>query len=182
MTASETPQRFALPARLLHWTVAAAMPIQIYLGWAAEWETERIESFRLIRSHYQLGIVIFGLMLLRVLWRVGYGAPLRLQAQRRWQSLVAATVHGLLYALLLTMPVSGYVIWVWMDGPMDILGVVHLPRLFTPPVDDETGRALAWYIHYYSSWAVIALVALHIIAALWHQYVRRDNLIATRML
>ncbi|ATY31139.1 cytochrome b [Sphingomonas psychrotolerans] len=182
MTACEAPQRFALPARVLHWTIAAAIPIQIYLGWAAEWETERTESFRLIRGHYQLGIVIFGLVLLRVLWRVGYGAPPSLHARPRWQSPGTAMVHGLLYVLLVTMPVSGYVIWVWMDGPMDILGVIHIPKLFTPPVDDETGRALAWYIHHYSSWAVIALVALHVIAALWHQFVRRDNLIAARML
>ncbi len=182
MTATETTQRFSFPARLLHWAVAAAIPIQIYLGWAAEWEEARAESFRLIRSHYQLGVVIFGLMLLRILWRVGYGVPAHLEAEPRWRSVLAATVHWLFYALLLTMPVSGYVIWVWMDVPMDILGIFHLPKLFTPPVEDETGRALAWYIHYYSSWAVIALVTLHVTAALWHQFVRRDNGSAARML
>lgn len=182
MNASKPAQRFSFPARLFHWVVAAAIPVQIYLGWAAEWEDARAESFRLIRSHYQLGVVIFSLMLLRILWRVGYGAPSGLEGEPRWRSSLAATVHWLLYALLLTMPVSGYVIWVWMDVPMDVLGIVQLPELFTPPVEDERGRALAWYIHYYSSWTVTALVALHVIAAVWHQFVRRDNSIAARML
>ncbi len=182
MMMSPPAQRFSLPARLLHWVVAAAIPVQIYLGWAAEWEDARSESFRLIRSHYQLGVVIFSLMLLRILWRVGYGAPSGSEGKPRWRTALAATVHWLLYALLLTMPVSGYVIWVWMDVPMEVLGVVELPKLFTPPADDETSRALAWYIHYYSSWAVIALVALHVIAALWHQFVQRDNGIGARML
>lgn len=182
MIANQPAQRFSFPARLFHWIVAAAIPVQIYLGWAAEWEDARAESFRLIRGHYQLGVVIFSLMMLRILWRVGHGAPSSVEGEPRWRSILAATVHSLLYALLLTMPISGYVIWVWMNVPMDVLGVVQMPKLFAPPAEDETGRALAWYIHYYSSWAVIVLVALHVAAALWHQFVRRDNGIATRML
>lgn len=174
--------RFSLPARLLHWIVAATIPFQVYLGWAAEWEDERIESFRLIRSHYQLGVVIFGLMLLRVLWRIGHGAPPIRQVVSRPERALVGTVHWLLYALLLTMPLSGYVIWVWMDAPMDVLGIFDVPRLFTPPSEDETGRALAWYLHFYSSWAIIVLTAVHIAAALWHQFIRRDGGILARML
>jgi cytochrome b561 len=83
--------------------------------------------------------------------------------------------------LLLTMPVSGYVIWVWMDVPMDAFGFFELPRLFTPPIEDETGRAVAWYIHCYGSLAVIALIVTHIGGACWHQFVRHDNGITATM-
>lgn len=182
MSASQAHDRFSLPARLLHWTIAAIIPVQIYLGIAAEGEANRAASFRLIQQHYQLGITIFGLMLIRILWRIGYGPPHGPKSEPRWRRFAAAAVHWLLYALLLAMPVSGYVIWVWMDVPMEVFGIATLPRLFTPPIEDETGRAVAWYIHYYSSRTVIALAVVHVGAALWHQFVRRDNGISSRML
>jgi cytochrome b561 len=181
MIAHQPTTRFSLPARWLHWIIAVVIPIQIYLGYAAEWESDQGESFRLIQQHYQLGILIFGLMLLRIFWRVGYGTPPHPTDELRWRRLSANLVHWLLYMLLLTMPVSGYIIWVWMDVPMDAFGFVMLPRLFTPPMEDETGRAVAWYIHHYSSWLVIPLVVLHISAALWHQFIRQDNGIKATM-
>jgi cytochrome b561 len=181
MISSQPTTRYSLPARLLHWVIAAVVPIQIYLGYAAEWESDRRESFRLIQQHYQLGLLIFGLMLLRIFWRVGYGTPPHPKDEPRWRRLTANTVHWLLYALLLTMPVSGYVIWVWMDVPMNAFGFLELPRLFTPPIEDETGRAAAWYVHYYSSWLVIALIIIHVGAASWHQFVRRDGSVVATM-
>ncbi len=182
MTKPRTDHRYALPARALHWIVAAAIPVQVYLGHAAEREADRDASFRLIQQHYQLGVAIFALMLLRILWRVGHGTPPRPRGEPRWRRLVAVTVHWLLYALILTLPVSGYVMWVWMDAPMDVAGLGELPRLFTPPAGEETGRALAWYIHTFSAWLVVALVAVHVGAALWHQFVQRDQAITSRIL
>lgn len=181
MIANQPTTRFSLLARLLHWIIAAVIPIQIYLGHAAEWEPDRGESFRLIQQHYQLGVLIFGLMLLRILWRLGYGTPPHPKDEPRWRRLTANTVHWLLYLLLLTMAVSGYVIWVWMDVPMDAFGILELPRLFTPPIEDETGRATAWYVHNYSSWLVIALIIIHVGAACWHQFVRRDDSVIATM-
>lgn len=174
--------RYSLPARVLHWLVAAGVALQIYLGWAAEWEERRSESFQLIHTHYQLGVVIFGLMVMRLLWRIASPPPPFAQDQSRLMRASAATVHWLFYALLITMPISGYVIWVWMNVPMDVFGVFDVPRVFTPPVEDETGRALAWYVHFYSSWLLIGLVIAHVIAAVWHELIRRDGAISKRML
>lgn len=178
MRSTASASRLSLPARLLHWLVAAAVATQISLGSAAEWEERRAESFQLIRTHYQLGVVIFGLMVMRLLWRIANTPPPPAPDQSRLARASAATVHWLLYTLLLTMPISGYVIWVCMDMPMDVLGIFELPRLFTPPVEDETGRALAWYVHLYSSWAVVG----HVSAAVWHEFIRRDGTISARML
>lgn len=182
MISSQPTTHYSLPARLLHWIIAAVVPIQIYLGHAAEWEADRGESFRLIQQHYQLGLLIFGLMLLRISWRLGYGTLPHPKGGPRWQRLAANTVHWLLYVMLLTMPVSGYVIWVWMDVPMEAFGVLELPRLFTPPIEDESGRAAAWYVHHYSAWLVIALIMIHVGAACWHKFVRRDDSVIASMI
>lgn len=174
--------RYARPARLLHWLVAIGVVVQIGLGWASEWTEEREASFQLIRNHYQLGVILAALMVMRILWRVTKGGPRPDPAEPLARRRAASAVHIALYSLLLIMPVSGYVIWIWMDAPRDVLGLFEVPRLFIPPAEDETWRANAWYIHVYGSWALIALVLGHVGAALWHEWVLRDRLIRRRML
>jgi len=175
-------QRFRLPARILHWLVALAIPWQIYLGWAAELAVSRETGSRLIHLHYQVGVTIAALMVLRLTWRITYGAPEFPVGEPLWRRRLAAITHWALYALLLLLPASGYVIWVWMNAPMDVFDLFELPKLFTPPAEDETGRALAWYVHFWAGWTLIGLIALNVGAALWHQFARRDGLISRRML
>ncbi len=182
MSAVPAGERYPWLARTLHWVVALAIPCQVYLGWAAELTSNREDSSRLIHFHFQLGVIVAVLMMLRLTWRPAYslsgviaGEPLR---HRR----LAAITHSAIYGLLLLLPASGYVIWVWMQAPMEVLGLFEVPRLFTPPEEDETWRAIAWYVHYWSGWALIGLTSLHVAAALWHQFVRRDRLISRRML
>lgn len=182
MSGNNQDERYRLPARFLHWLVALLIPIQLWLGWAAEASDSQEVSSRLIWRHYQLGILIAALMVFRFTWRLVHGAPKSIDVGPAWRRRLASIIHWLIYSLLLILPLSGYVIWVWMDVPMDILGVLDIPRLFTPPNDDETGRALAWYIHYWSGWALLALILLHVGAASWHQWIRRDRLIQRRML
>ncbi len=171
-----------MPARALHWLVALAIPCQIYLGWSAELADQRETGSRLIHLHYQLGVTIAVLMVLRVTWRIAYGAPGTFVEEPTWRRRLASFTHWAIYGLLLILPVSGYVIWVWMKAPMDVFGLIDVPRLFTPPDEDETWRAIAWYVHYWSGWALIGLTSLHVLAALWHQFVCRDRLISRRML
>lgn len=178
----EAMERYRLPARILHWIVAFAIPFQIYLGWAAELAPNRQDGSRLLHFHFQLGVAIAALMVLRFTWRVAYGAPASPIGEQPWRRRLAAFTHWTLYALLALLPASGYVIWVWMEASMDVFTLFDLPRLFTPPKADETGRAVAWYVHYWCGWVLVGLVTLHVSGALWHQFVRRDGLIGRRML
>lgn len=182
MQTSATEFRYNLSARILHWCVAALVVVQISLGWASGWEDDRQLSFQLIRTHYQFGVLLFALMILRLSWRLAKGVPGPSPKEPVFRRRAAAMTHWGLYALLLTMPISGYVIWVWMDAPMNVFGIIDIPKLFIPPAEDETWRANAWYIHFYSSWVVIGLSAIHIAAALWHELVIRDRLVRSRML
>ena len=182
MRAMPVGERYAWPARVFHWLLALAIPCQLYLGWAAELASEREDSSRLIHFHFQLGVIVAVLMVLRLTWRIAYGAPEENSAEPLWRRRWAKFTHWALYGLLLVLPASGYVIWVWMGASMEVLGLIEVPKLFTPPEDDETWRAIAWYVHYWSGWSLAALATLHVAAALWHQLVLRDRLISRRML
>lgn len=175
--------RYGRFARLLHWSMAVLLPIQIASGFASERVARRDVADLLLAMHFQLGVLLLALVMIRIAWRLLRGMPAALSIGiHRWRSRVAAGVHGALYALLLILPVSGYVIWIWMGEDRTWLGLIDVPALFSVPPDDETGRAVAWYVHVYGAWLLSGLIALHVVAALWHQFVRKDDLIRRRML
>lgn len=183
MTAPDVPAvalapaaRYSPLARALHWIVALLVAIQLGLGWIAEHGTSADGGMRMLRWHYQLGMVLLLAMLPRIATRLARGAPEAAPGQPRWQGRIARATHLGLYLLLCLLPASGYVVWVWMEAPMDVLGIVEVPRAFRPPADDERGRAIAWYLHVYGAWSLAVLIVLHVAAALWHALVRRDGL------
>jgi len=161
--------------------MAVGVVVQLALGWGAE-ALAGEAGMRLLRLHFQWGMVLLVMLLLRLACRCSQRMPSAAAEVPRWQRRVARAVHATLYLLLLLLPASGYVIWIWMAQPLVVLGVVAVPRWFVPPAEDETWRAVAWYVHVGSVWAVAILVVLHMTAALWHQCVLRDRWISRRML
>lgn len=175
--------RYDAFARALHWSMATLLPTQIALGFASERVASRTTADLLLDMHFQLGILLLALLAVRIAWRLLRGAPAALPtAASRWAVRFAHGVHGALYALLAILPLSGYVIWIWMGEGRTWLGLIDVPALFAVPPEDETGRAVAWYVHVYGAWLLSALVAVHVAAALWHQFIRKDGLIRQRML
>ena len=177
---SQHGERYTPASRLLHWTMAGLVPIQFALGWMAEHGVGAAAGMRLLRWHYLLGMLLCALLVLRIAARA-WRSPFPPAGEPHWRRRVAAGVHGLLYLLLATLPVTGYVLWVWMEAPMCLFGPFDMSRLFTPPAEDETLRAWSWYAHVLGGWLFVALVALHAGAALWHRFVRQDHRVFRRM-
>lgn len=153
--------------RALHAAMALLVLPQWALGFVSERTADDTTAMALLRWHFQLGVLLAALWLLRVGTRAATGVPPP-HAGARWQRRMARLVHLALYACLLALPASGYVIWVWMGVPRDVLGLFTVPALFTPPAEDETLRALAWYVHVGSAWTLAVLVGLHLAAAIGH--------------
>lgn len=170
--------RYSRTARVLHWTVAVLVLLQIALGFGADW-SERPVSDRLLDQHVRIGLLILALMVLRLSWRIATPQPRSTEAIG-WRKRAAGVTHGSLYLLLLAMPVSGYVLWAWTGPALDWWGLGRVPILFRGD-DDEIWRSVAGYGHQYGAYAVSALVILHILAAAHHQFVLRDRLIGRRM-
>ena len=172
-------QRYPLALRLLHWLLALLLTLQIALGFAAEHAPTPALSEALFPLHFRLGMLILCLTLLRLALRLWLPVPGADDATP-WRGWIRSGVHGLLYGLALLLPVSGHVIWVWMGADRTLFAGVQVPALFVPPAD-ETGRALAWYVHVYGAWALSALAGLHVAAAVSRQIRRGDRFIVRRM-
>ena len=172
-------ERYPLPLRVLHWLLALLLAMQFTLGFVAEYGAVRW-SEALLRLHFRLGMLILALTVLRLCLRLVMSMPAVDTEEPPGVHRARSWIHGLLYLLVLALPLSGHVIWVWMGADRTLFGGLEMPALFVPP-DEETGRAVAWYVHVYGAWILLGLVCLHLLAAMFHQWTRGDDFIARRM-
>lgn len=174
MSARSTGERYALPAVLLHWLQAALVLWLLWLGWSMVELPKGAERSAAYALHKSLGILALGLVLLRLVVRRLAPPPAPLATGR--EALLASSAHRLLYALLLVLPLAGYLASSFTPYAMKFFGI-ELPRLGAP---DEAMNALFKRVHWVAGWALVALIALHVAAAIRHA-LRRDGTLA-RML
>lgn len=173
-----TPRRWGAVAMTLHWVMAALVLAMIPLGWVAEgWPLSRTKV-ELFAWHKSLGVLLLALALGRALWRLFDPAPPLPASMGRLERVLAGASHLALYGLLLAMPLSGWVINSAANFPFKVFGLVPLPALVAP---DKATQRLAEDLHLYLFWALAALLALHVAAALRHHFWLRDDVLA-RML
>lgn len=170
----EPVKSFGPVAVALHWIIAAAMAGSVILAWevmgmdAGDGRTARLAI------HKSVGTAILVLAAFRLAWRARHPAPAYAVPMPPWQRLAAHGAHWLLYVLMVAMPVTGYVSEAARARKTDFFGLFDIPRLV--PLD----RKLSLYAqtaHSWSRYLLYALVAAHVGAALYHQFVLRDRLL-----
>ena len=190
-------QRYTVVAIVLHWAIAVAIAAMIALGWwmgdaldAADTQAQAIAAFQL---HKSVGLTVLALSFLRLGWRLAHPAPPLPQGMKSWERSVAAATHWAFYALIIAMPLTGwlYVSTAWSahdDRPLDVptlyFGLFQVPHLLgLSHLAQDARAALAEALEFSHSklaWGAIALTVLHVGAALKHQFVDRDGVL-TRM-
>ncbi|WP_310627675.1 cytochrome b [Limnohabitans sp.] len=169
------PSRYTRVAIALHWLLAFGLIYQIWLGvWMGDIPKTppglRAEWFN---WHKSMGIVLGLVIVLRGLWRLTHQPPELPQSLPRWQAWAAHLNHALLYGCMIGMPVSGFLGSSFTAYPIKFFGT-PLPRLW------EASAELKEFfsgIHTACSYVFMALIATHIVAALWHA-LRRDGVVA----
>ncbi len=172
-------ERWGAVSQGLHWLVAALVLLLGIVGLVMG-ELPRVPKyFWVYTAHKSLGITVLALVVVRLGWRLYAGAPQAVPGTPGWQQRTANVTHGLLYALVLAMPLSG---WLYDSAsglrPFRWFGLVEMPRLSAP---DERLADLSHALHEWGFWLLIALVLLHAGAALYHHLHLRDATLA-RML
>lgn len=173
--------RYTRTAVVLHWIIAAAMLVNIVLGLSADWLPDEWTR-PVIDTHKSIGISVLGLALLRLLWRFGHAPPALPLRYAPWERSLSHLAHGVLYALMLLLPISG---WLhdsaWKDAathPMHLFGLVPWPRIgfieAVEPVTKEQLHSLFGGLHTAFGYALYLLLALHVGGALKHQWFDRE--------
>ncbi|MFC7517794.1 cytochrome b [Herbaspirillum sp. GCM10030257] len=167
--------RYTLPAIILHWLIALLIIAAFALG-VTMVDIPGITPTKLkyFSWHKWIGITVLCLACLRLLWRLGHKAPAYPAAMPGWQQSAAHSLHGLLYLLMFAIPVSGYFYSLAAGVPVVYLGVLPLPELIDP---NPEWKVILKQVHYWLNMTLLAMFALHVVAALKHQFIDRDGVL-----
>jgi cytochrome b561 len=158
----------------LHWLLAIGLIYQLWLGvWMGDIPKTppglRAEWFN---WHKSIGLVLGLVIVLRGLWRLTHQPPELPAALPRWQVWAAQMNHALLYVCMVAMPLSGFLGSSFTAYPIKFFGT-PLPRLWEASAEL---KELFSGIHTACSYLFMALIVVHVLAAVWHA-VRRDGVV-----
>ncbi len=196
MNTPSAGRRYDRVAMSLHWLIAIAIILNLALGWwmheAMTQGSQQALATQAYQWHKSIGLSVLGLSLLRLIWRLAHRPPALPHSMASWERRAAGLTHVAFYVLMLSLPLSGwlYVSTQWRgDAPLSVptlwFGWWEVPHLLGL---NQMGDVLR------SQWAdrfalthellanlTIALLLLHVGAALKHQFLSRDD-VMLRML
>jgi cytochrome b561 len=177
MMGRSTAERWGGIAKFLHWGTALLVGGLFVLGWVAVNLPVSPTKLSAFFWHKSLGILVLGLTALRLLWRLTEPTP-RLPPLPRWEVWAARASHGVLYLLLIAMPLSGWAIQSASQYPFAVFGWFSLPDLVPPGKESKT---IAQGVHLALFWTLAAVLLVHVGAALRHHFLL-GNAVLRRML
>jgi cytochrome b561 len=173
--ASTAQSRYSAVARWLHWIIAALIIWNLVSGIGHE-SLPKEQRGIVIGLHMSTGITILALSVLRLIWRVTHRPPPLPGIMKPWQIGAAHGVHWLFYLLMILIPLSGWIMVSPGPFPISWFGLFALPKFGVTREDAIAG--IAHEGHELMGFLMLALLVLHVGAALWHQFSLRDNLLA----
>src|ERR1700682_3158940 len=168
-------ERYTRTAVLLHWLVAMAVLGQIGFGWYLQ-QIARGTPDRtvFVNFHKSTGMVIAVLILIRIAWRLTHKPPPLPASMPLWERRAARVNHTLLYACMLIMPLAGYT-----ASNFSKFGVKFFNAVLLPPWGIDDRRLYAFFngLHIITSYVLVALIALHLLAVLRHTVLPRHGIL-----
>lgn len=176
--ADVTPRRFDAVTIGLHWATVVLIVGMYATAWLHAQASEGASARLLLTVHRSMGVSLWALVVCRLIWRrIFADLPPFPPAMLRIQRTIATLSEYGLYALLLLQPVTGLAQSLTRGKPFVLYG------LETPAVmaKDKALTALFHQVHAVTAWALLGLISLHILAALFHGLVLRDEVLASML-
>jgi cytochrome b561 len=163
-------------SRLLHWGLGFVVVGMIAYGWWMNHVPARPDRFFYRSIHADIGYVVLLLMVVRLIWRWINPAPALPADTPRWQQFAARVSHGALYGVTMLVAILG---WAHSGAHKpdyaDWFGLFRMPQITSTDklaADAYEGR------HIFFAYVLLALIAIHVVAAIWHHFVKRDRVTA----
>jgi cytochrome b561 len=161
-------------AKTLHWLVFVLVVAQFVVAIAIPDIGRNTVPGTLINLHMSFGLTILAVVVVRWLWRIGHPIPPATPDMPTWERAIARVVHPTLYVLLVVSPVLGWMNASARDWKIVVFGLFPLPHLVV--ARSAIGRQ-AGDVHMFLAWVLLALIGLHVAAALYHGFIRRDSVL-----
>lgn len=169
-----TVERYGVVSQFLHWTLVVLVILQFVLGFTAAGMPISVQRLVLLVRHKSIGMTILALVLLRLTWRGFSPVPALPKQMPSLHKTAAHLSHVLLYALLISMPIVGWITSSASHLTVTWFGLFAFPDLVGP---DAHLAKLAKATHGAMAWMLLAVASLHALAALWHHFMLKDDVL-----
>ncbi len=187
-----TTQRYTNVARVLHWLTALIIVVMVGLGWYMTdlpkdapkqaafdlfdlglytWQLAEPGSPRMFyfNLHKSIGLSLFVLVLLRVLWRVTHTPPALLANYQAWERKLATAAHHTLYLLMVAIPLTGLLMSLNSKFGINWFGIHVLDGVDNKPLREQFAE-----FHEFGVNLLIVILILHVGGALKHHFIDKD--------
>jgi cytochrome b561 len=165
-------QRYSLVARTLHWIMAVLILFNLWLGIAHD---SLPREWQVMPLHKSVGLTVLGLAILRLIWRLTH-RPTPLPGQLPvWERAAAKVTHYSFYAFMLLVPLTGWIMTSAGNRPLDWFFLFDVPKFAVAKGDAIVG--LSGEAHEIIGYLWMALILLHIVAALRHHFILKDDVL-----
>ncbi|EHJ99786.1 cytochrome b [Agrobacterium tumefaciens] len=169
-----TSASFGLVAIVFHWTIALLFLAQLALGYLMSRDIDPVLQFNLFQYHKSIGFLVLALAAPRFIWSVFSRKPRALDGEGMASRLAARSAHAALLFLTLAVPLAGWAVASTspLQIPSYVFDLVVVPGL--PMAISDQAEAFWTKVHATLAYLAAVIVVLHVAAALWHHFVRKD--------
>ena len=157
-----------------HWIIALAVIGMLFMGFFLDEIPEQYQGTAYM-LHKSTGITILFLMILRFVWVHAKGKPSLPESVKPWEKVLSRFVQYSFYVLLLLMPLSGWIMSVAADRIPTYFGLFKMPLPWISP--DKSLAEFMEESHEFIAWILIAFICLHVIGALKHHFIDKNNVL-----
>lgn len=170
---NNTEQRYGLVSMTIHWLTVLTVLSLFGVGlWMTGLDYYHAWYKKAPDLHKSVGLLLLALTLVRIIWIIINPKPRPVPNSKHWERSVAAAVHGLLYLLLFSVMLSGYLISTADGRGIAVFGWFEIPAL---PWRFAQQEDMAGEVHEILAFSLIGVMLLHAGAALKHHVIDRDD-------
>jgi cytochrome b561 len=182
MQLKNTAARYGGITQALHWLIVMLIIAQYVLAELADdaghdkaaHPAAALQQLALLARHKSIGLTIFALAVVRLIWRWYSPPPPLPGTMPRWQVIVAKLTHFAFYALLLLLPMSGLVMSAAANYPVSYFGWFTIPNVVAP---DDALKDVMKERHEMLFDTLVVVAVVHVVAALKHHFIDRDDVL-----
>lgn len=167
-------EKYSGTAMALHWIIAVCILAMIPVGFLMGAVGPGLLQDSLYTMHRSFGVLVLALMIVRLAYRLIYGAPPPEPTLSAGQRIGSHVVHMALYALVIAQAVIGWAATSAYGATISFFGVFDVPALLAK--DEEISKSL-FFTHELLGFAIVGLLVMHIGAALYHFFIRGDGVL-----
>jgi cytochrome b561 len=173
MVADDNNSAWGSVSRAFHWGLGITIIGMIAYGWWMNHVPARPDRFFYRSIHADIGYALLLLMTARLFWRLLHPVPALPPDTPQWQRLAAGVSHGALYGCTMLVALLG-----WMHSGAhqpdyaEWFGLFRVPQLTSP---DKAAARLYQDWHIMAAYALLAVIVVHVVAALYHHFIKRDD-------